>query len=38
MHLKIRTVIAGHWSAVQGPDLIRRYERMLEEHAQDDHE
>ena len=38
MHLKIRTVIAGHWSAVHGPDLIQRYGRMLKEHAQDDHE
>jgi metallo-beta-lactamase class B len=38
MHLKIRTVIAGHWSAVHGPDLIQRYVIMLKEHAQDDHE
>ena len=38
MHLKIRTVVAGHWSAVHGPDLIQRYVRMLKEHAQGDHE
>lgn len=34
LHLKIRIVIAGHWSAVQGPGLIGHYLRMLEEHAQ----
>jgi len=34
MHLKIRTVIAGHWSAVHGPDLIDQYLRMLQEHSQ----
>lgn len=34
MHLKIRTVIAGHWSAVHGPDLIDRYLRLLQEHGQ----
>lgn len=34
MHLKIRTVIAGHWSAVHGPDLIGKYLSMLEEYAQ----
>ena len=32
MHLRIRTVIAGHWSAVHGPDLIDQYLRMLQEH------
>lgn len=38
MHLKIRTVIAGDWSAVQGPDLIEKYwpsllsQRLLEAH------
>jgi metallo-beta-lactamase class B len=29
MHLKIRIVVAGHWSAVQGPDLIEKYLGML---------
>jgi len=25
LHLDIRMVIAGHWSAVHGPDIIDRY-------------
>lgn len=33
MHLRIRTIIAGHWSAVQGPGLIDRYLRMLQQHS-----
>lgn len=33
MHLKIRTVIAGDWSAVQGPDLIEKYLGMLKVYA-----
>jgi metallo-beta-lactamase class B len=33
MHLKIRTVIAGHWSAVHGPELIEGYLNMLENRA-----
>jgi len=33
MHLRIRTIIAGHWSAVHGPGLIDRYLRMLQEHS-----
>ena len=35
MHLEIRTVIAGHWSAVHGPSLITQYLRMLKAHSQD---
>ncbi len=31
MHLKIRTIIAGHWSAVHGPGLIDQYLRMLQQ-------
>lgn len=34
MHLEIRTVIAGHCSAVHGPSLITQYLRMLKEHSQ----
>lgn len=33
MHLRIRTIIAGHWSAVHGPALIDQYLRMLQEHS-----
>lgn len=33
MHLKIRTVIAGHWSAVHGPNLIVKYLSMVEAYA-----
>lgn len=33
MHLRIRTIIAGHWSAAHGPGLIDRYLGMLQEHA-----
>lgn len=33
MHLQIRTIIAGHWSAVQGPGLIEQYLRMLQQHS-----
>jgi metallo-beta-lactamase class B len=29
LHLDIRTVIAGHWSAVHGPELIDRYLQLL---------
>lgn len=29
MHLPIRIIISGHWSAVHGPDLIERYLRLL---------
>ena len=35
MHLKIRTVVAGHWSAVQNPDLIEKYLGMLKLYARD---
>jgi metallo-beta-lactamase class B len=31
--LKIRTIVAGHWSPLHGPDLIDDYLRLLEEHA-----
>ncbi len=29
LHLEIRTVIAGHWSAVHGPELIDQYLELL---------
>ena len=29
LHLSIRTIISGHWSAVHGPELIDQYLRML---------
>lgn len=38
MHLEIRTVIAGHWAAVHGPELIQRYLSMLKEHARNGRE
>ena len=31
LHLRIRMIIAGHWSAVHGPGLIDQYLRMLQE-------
>lgn len=33
LHLDIRTIISGHWSAVHGPELIDRYLTMLEEYS-----
>jgi beta-lactamase class A len=30
MQLKIKIIVAGHWSAVHGPDLIDRYLSMLQ--------
>jgi metallo-beta-lactamase class B len=33
LHLEIDTVIAGHWSAVHGPDLIDQYLKMLKDHS-----
>jgi len=35
LHLDIRTVISGHWSAVHGPDLIDHYLDLLKEHDAD---
>ena len=32
LHLDIGTVIAGHWSAVHGPELIDRYLQLLSEY------
>jgi metallo-beta-lactamase class B len=32
LHLGIRTVISGHWSAVHGPDLITHYLDLLNQH------
>lgn len=34
LHLNIRTVIAGHWSAKHGPDLIDKYLDMLKRSGQ----
>ena len=31
--LKIRTIVAGHWSPIHGPDLIERYMGLLETHS-----
>jgi metallo-beta-lactamase class B len=33
LHLDIRMVIAGHWSAVHGPDLVDLYLKLLAENA-----
>ena len=33
MHLKIRIVIADHWSAVHGAGLIERYLGFLEQYS-----
>ncbi|HTW34910.1 MAG TPA: hypothetical protein VMD53_09860 [Rhizomicrobium sp.] len=33
LHLPIRTIISGHWSAVHGPELIDRYLQMLAQDA-----
>lgn len=32
LKLDIETVVAGHWSAVHGPELIDRYAELLERH------
>lgn len=29
LHLSIRMIVSGHWSAVHGPDLIDRYLDLL---------
>jgi hypothetical protein len=29
LRLSIRMIIAGHWSAVHGPDLVERYLEMM---------
>jgi metallo-beta-lactamase class B len=34
LHLNIRTIISGHWSAVHGPELVDRYLDLLELNAQ----
>lgn len=31
LHLNVRMVIAGHWSAVHGPELIDHYLDLLAE-------
>lgn len=33
LHLDIRTIISGHWSAIHGPELVDHYLQMLREHA-----
>jgi metallo-beta-lactamase class B len=30
LHLKIRTIISGHWSPIHGPDLIDKYLSLLQ--------
>lgn len=34
LHLDIRWIISGHWSAVHGPGLIDHYLKLLETHSQ----
>jgi metallo-beta-lactamase class B len=34
LHLEIDTIIAGHWSAVHGPDLLDRYLEFLNKNAE----
>lgn len=31
LHLPIRTIISGHWSAIHGPELIAQYLQMLQD-------
>lgn len=33
LHLSIRTIISGHWSAIHGPELIDQYLKMLRDHS-----
>ncbi len=37
LHLEIDKIIAGHWSAVHGPELIDQYLAMLKEHSETGH-
>ena len=33
LHLDIRWIVSGHWSAVHGPDLVNHYLKLLEAHS-----
>lgn len=37
LHLDIRTIVSGHWSALHGPELIDRYLEMLEAYSSGRH-